>query len=190
MPRTGEHRSRSPALDAPQGAYLASASRRNVPTSHGEAPQCPMSRRKFTCPASVARRLFQSSSVPSEYCPASCDEDTPRVKLMSRNALGPFWSMESFSPPCRTRSSRQGHRVAAGKLSRSAFSREGQPNKVYSWKYLTPSACTRGNIRYRIDDVGNMLASLYFHKTEVLLRHQIAHYLTREYDAECLLRGA
>ena len=145
---------------------------------------------KVHLPRSRARGLFQSSSVPSEYCPTSCDEDTPHVKLMRRNALWPLWSMELFSPPCRTRSSRQGHRSAAGKLSRSAFGRERLPNYIYGWKHWRPSACTRGNIRYRIDDVGNMLAGLYFHKTEVLLRHQIANCLIREYDAECIPRGA
>ncbi|CAM9339172.1 unnamed protein product, partial [Laminaria digitata] len=36
----------------------------------------------------------------------------------------------------------------------------------------------------RVDDVGNMLACLDVHKTEVMLRRQIVCHLTNEYDTE------
>ena len=58
------------------------------------------------------------------------------------------------------RSSKQGHRLAAGKSSTIGSSQDGTTNKICGLRDLTTSACKEGKTRWygSVDDAVNMLA--------------------------------
>lgn len=131
---------------------------KRAPSSTEKHHNIRCSGRRFclTSPCSVApkplrRGLFQPSSGTNEQCPTSCKDGTPRVKLMRRQALGGILVEGLFSLSCPTKSSKQGHRVAAGKSSRSGssgLSQEGLPSGIFDSINLRPSACKRGKTRW------------------------------------------
>lgn len=64
------------------------------------------------------------------------------------------------------------------------------PTRSMAGKNMRPSACKKGKDPLvwigHVDDVGNMLACLDMHKTEVILRRQIVRNLTSEtWNAVC-----